>query len=325
MIRNLGVALVIFCFLAILGFLVIVTPQNALVQFFRTTITDTADARVITGPYPLEKDFRILQAAGVRRVISLLNPELYYEQVLLEKEQKLAKEYGMELVNYPMGSILGQRFGSTYDSSADAAARDAAASTGKVYLHCYLGAHRIRTVLVRLAALQQATGTYNQRRGERSETARIADAANAAYRAADYDKVIALLGARDDLDPGQRVLLGWAYFKKNDIANAKRCFQEALHRDDRDEGATVGLGYIALREENTAVAERYFATATGLAAGDAQAWSGLGLVHFRLGQFGLARSELQKSLELDPTDQESREVLARMDAGGAATPPAPAH
>ena len=121
--RNLGIAVVMLCFAAVVGLLVIVTPDNALVRLFRTSITDTADARIITGPYPVEKDFRILQAAGIRKIISLLNPAIYYEDVLLQKEKQLALNYGMEVVNYPMGSILGQKFGSAYEGSAAAAAR----------------------------------------------------------------------------------------------------------------------------------------------------------------------------------------------------------
>lgn len=324
MVRNLGIAVVILCFCAVVGFLVIVTPDNALVQLFRTSITDSADARVITGPYPLEKDFRVLQSTGIRKIISLLNPAIYYENVLLQKEIELARKYGIEVVNYPMGSILGQKFGSSYEVSAESAAKDAATSGDKVYLHCYLGVHRVKAVLARLP--QQATtvtGAYNQRQGERSTAALTSDAASAAYRAADYDNVIALLSDQEKLGTDQLILLGWAFFKKNDLANSKRNFQEVLHRNDRHGGAAVGLGYVALREGNTSIAERYFLTATALQSGDAQAWSGLGLVHFRLGQHTLAQAELKKSLELDPADVESRQILAKLQAVEPAGSPAP--
>ena len=52
----------------------------------------------------------------------------------------------MTVKNFPMGSILGQKFGEHYSTNSKAAAEAALSADGVAYIHCYLGLHRARNV-----------------------------------------------------------------------------------------------------------------------------------------------------------------------------------
>lgn len=72
-----------------------------------------------------------------------------------------------------MISVLGKRFGSGYEKNARAAAEAIMlAEPNKVYVHCYLGVHRVESVRLELQALGEATGTYSVRHAERTDDAR---------------------------------------------------------------------------------------------------------------------------------------------------------
>lgn len=102
------------------------------------------------GPYADAGTLEKLKARGYKTVVSLLDPELLYENSLVEREQKDAAALGLAYYNFPMRS----------DDPADSP-RNAAALEGiralvkrnpnaKLYIHCYLGKHRSMTVLAAL-------------------------------------------------------------------------------------------------------------------------------------------------------------------------------
>jgi len=64
---------------------VLITPGNPLTSLFRRQISDTR-ARIVIGPYPAERDFRLLKQNHVGRVVPLLDPAIPYEATLLERE-----------------------------------------------------------------------------------------------------------------------------------------------------------------------------------------------------------------------------------------------
>ncbi len=67
---------------------ILTNPGNPLVRWFSGSVA-TFDAPVVVGPYPLEDDFRRLKGNDVRVVVSLLDPDIPYERVLLNREKKL--------------------------------------------------------------------------------------------------------------------------------------------------------------------------------------------------------------------------------------------
>src|SRR5579863_2713508 len=87
------------------AFWVLITPDNPLTSYFSAPIT-VRDARVIVGPYPREADFQLLKRNHVDTVVSLLDPKLPFERVLLDRERSLAEQYGMRLLDFPMGSLF---------------------------------------------------------------------------------------------------------------------------------------------------------------------------------------------------------------------------
>jgi tetratricopeptide (TPR) repeat protein len=171
---------------------ILITPDNPLTSLFGRQNSDVI-ARIIIGPYPAESDFRLLKQNNVGLVVSLLDPVIPYEATLLEREKALAAQYQIPVESYPMSSILGQKFGNDYDESAAKAAAAIAGTTAKVYLHCYLGQHRIQAVRTILAAKGIVAGTYAIRTGERAEAAKQLDMAEAAYNKGQYGAALAIL------------------------------------------------------------------------------------------------------------------------------------
>lgn len=300
---------------------VLVTPDNPFTSLFRREISDI-DARIVIGPYPADRDFRLLKANDVGLIVTLLDPRLPYESTLLDREKALAAEYGIELRNFPMSSVLGQRFGDYYDESAGRAA-EAIFSTGqKVYLHCYLGQHRIQAVRNLLAARGIEAGTYAVRRGERGESALLTDAAEAAYAAGNFSEALETLAKihDDELKPAARLLQGWSHYRLGAIPQSRAAFTTVLERSAAQEGpASVGLGYCALRDGDLASAENYFRQAVAKTPTDADAVGGLGLACYRAGKLDQAAVHLEEALRLAPDNTELQGILERVrtaQAGG---------
>lgn len=295
---------------------VLITPDNPLTSLFRRQISDV-DARIVIGPYPAERDFRLLKQNNVGLVVSLLDPAIPYEATLLEREKALAAQYQIRLESYPMSSILGQKFGNYYDESASKAAASIAGSGAKVYLHCYLGQHRIQAVRTLLAEKGIAAGTYAVRAGERAEAATRLDAAEAAYNKGRYEAALGALARIDErqLTDNARLLRAWSHYRLGHIRQARDLFEafQSLNRDNAQ--AAIGLGYCAYRENDPAAAEAQFLSALRQVPDNADALGGLGLTYYRAGRSGEAISRLEAALTLAPDNQELRDVLERARAG----------
>jgi len=182
------------------GYWLVITPDNPLTRAFQRKISDI-DSRIIVGPYPNKSDFRLLRDHQVNLIVSLLDPRLPYENTLLEEERKIAQQYGIRLLNFPMASIIGYKFGENYENNAIAAADVIANTSEKVYLHCYLGMHRIQVVRDILNTRGIPAGTYTIRHGEREMSRRLLDAADIDYHAGRYEEslnTLAKIAQRED-------------------------------------------------------------------------------------------------------------------------------
>lgn len=109
-------------------------------------------AQVIVGPYPDDQRLRQLKAAGVTSVVTLMNARLIYEDGLIAREKREEETLGLRFHNFPMDS--SQPAASPLNDTALRRLRTLLASheTGKVYVHCYLGKHRVGYVVAMLAA-----------------------------------------------------------------------------------------------------------------------------------------------------------------------------
>jgi tetratricopeptide (TPR) repeat protein len=289
----------------------LVTPDNLVTRFFRREITNV-DARVVIGPYPGESDFRLLKQNGVGLVVSLLDPAIPYEATLLEREKAEAHAFGIRLLNFPMSSILGRKFGNDYDESASKAAAAIGATTDKVYLHCYLGVHRVKVVQDLLAAAGVNTGPYVVRTGERDAAARALDSADAAYKASRYQEVLDLLARIDEnlLTPSARLLRAWAHYRIGHIGEARTLFESFLALAPDHPDATTGLAYCQYRDGRLTEAERLFRGVLEQRPADADALGGLGLTLLRSGHPEEAAAHLDQALKIAPDNQELRDALA---------------
>ena len=292
----------------------LITPSNPLTRLFQREISDI-DARIVIGPYPSEHDLDLLKSHGVTLIVSLLNPAIPYEASLLETEQVLARQKGLQLLNFPMSSILGQRFGNSYDESAGKAAAAIRDSPAKVYLHCYLGVHRIQAVRKLLAAQGVQAGTYAVRKGEREETALATDTAEAAYAGGRYQDALDAIAKVDEnrLSDSAKILRAWSHYRLGHIKIARDLFQQFVTANPGHPQASIGLGYCAYREDDFVLAEQQFTSALKHLPDNADALGGLGLTYWRVGRLDEAAVQLDAAMKIAPGNNELRAVRARVN------------
>ncbi len=105
---------------------------------------------VIAGPYPHEKDIeRLYKVSGVKVIISLLNPSLPFEKSLLEKEKEITEKYGLEFYNIPI-SFINLNSPENVKNVSKVLDIIKKHKGDKIYVHCYLGRHRVELVVNRL-------------------------------------------------------------------------------------------------------------------------------------------------------------------------------
>jgi tetratricopeptide (TPR) repeat protein len=309
--RRLIVLIIALSSLIVGAYLVLINPNNPLTNLFRSKISD-ADANIVIGPYPLEDDIRLLKDHNVTTIVSLLDPNLPYENTLLEREKALAQKYQIEILNFPMASIFGQRIGSYYAENAAAAAEAITKRAGKVYLHCYLGMHRVKVVEQLLRTRQFETGTYLIHQGERSQDAKLLDRAQSEYESGHHDAALETLKGIKQMELPARLLQAWATYRLGDITAARELFGAILQSNPESSDARAGAGYCALRENDLALAEQSFSAALQADANYPSALVGLGFVQYRQGKLIEAARTLETALKLDPRNEEVKEILSKI-------------
>ncbi len=120
------------------------SPENFPMSFVHGKVR-RINEKVIVGPYPTEHELYRLRKKGVNKVISLMNPNMPFESSLIKMERKAAKSYGIEFVNIPMSylSLGGQ---GNKDQLSNILDEIMGSGDKVVYVHCYLGRHRMELV-----------------------------------------------------------------------------------------------------------------------------------------------------------------------------------
>lgn len=298
-----------------LAWWILITPSNPLTRLFRGA-PSAANARVTIGPYPLPEDFTRLAREGVTTVVSLLDPRLPYERVLLDREREAAARLGMTVLSHPIASVLGHPLDADPEALVVAAADAVSAVEGKVYVHCYLGVHRAQAVADAVIARGARAERWVARAAEREEGVRRLDHAQALFHAGEIEAADAEIAHIDAPDVDALVLHGWIRLRLNDLAGARKDFAAALARDPGVADAEVGLGYVALRTNDLAAGDRHFSRAIELDPMHADAQAGLGLVRFRQGRHAQAATYLRAALAIDPGHVDARNTLAKLDPRG---------
>jgi TolA-binding protein len=297
--------------LACLVVWVLINPDNPITNYFSAPIA-VRDARIIVGPYPKESDFQLLRKNGVTAIVSLLDPTLPFERVLLDRERVLAAKYGMGFRNIPMSSILTHQFGDDFDRQARLAANVVAHMPGRLYVHCYLGMHRISAVEALLATSGASTGEYLARHGERTPDARLLDEAQSQYDAGDFRKALRSLFNIATKTQASQLLEAWATYRLDDIALARTDFGAILRADPKSSGASLGLGYCALRRGDLHDAASRFSQVLVANPQDESALTGIGLTRYRQGRSAEAARYLHHALAINPGDTDAKAALARI-------------
>lgn len=309
--------LALIAILAVAGFAagvwVLLNPASFVVQPWRAQQSVTS-ARFVFGPYPVQADMDRLKDEGVTTIISLLNPKVPYEAVLLEEEKKRAAKLGIEVHNFPMGSILGQRFGEDYERNSRAAAETAINTPGTVYIHCYLGLHRAANVRDYL----EKHGTVDTRQFEgsvqhdRTPRQLANERGRRLFRQQEYDAALRELHSVQPLDYSAYVAQGWIRLRQEHNELARDSFHTASLMPNPRSDASSGLGFALLRLEDLEGARVAFEQALKLSPGDNDAAQGMAQVLYRQDRLDEARVLLEQLHDEVPENAEVTALLERV-------------
>ena len=307
--RIVVIGFVLCALLGALGVWVLLHPASIFVQPWRAQRSATPVEDVLLGPYPVEADFVELKKRGVTTIISLLEPNVPYEKVLLEQERERAARHGMTVRNFPMGSILGQKFGNDYAKNSRAAADAALAADGIAYIHCYLGLHRARNVQLHLsnhASPALFAGTNATPDADLTAERR----AKVLFDEAKYAESLAVLATVTHKTPRVLRVEAWNHYRLLRIDAARAAFAQVLALQPGDPDATAGLAYCDLFENRLDAADAGFKP--GAQAGEASSVEGLAHVRYRQGRRTEARELFERAAALNPANVETRQMLDRL-------------
>jgi tetratricopeptide (TPR) repeat protein len=310
--RVLVIGFVFCALLGALGAWVLLHPASIFVQPWRAQRTATAAEDVLLGPYPVEADFIALKQRGVTTIISLLEPNVPYEKVLLEQERERAARYGMTVKNFPMGSILGQKFGNDYAKNSQAAAEAAIDADGIAYIHCYLGLHRARNVQSYLA---QQVHSSNYAGSTASTSAADLDnehIAQTAFDARDYRRSLEALARIPVKGLRAARLEAWNYYRLRRLPEARATFEKVLREHPGDLDALNGLAYSSLADNQLDTAELAFTQILSANTDDVSAIEGMGHVRYRQGRRAEAKTLFVRATGLNPNNIETQQMLERL-------------
>ncbi|MHB1529087.1 MAG: protein-tyrosine phosphatase family protein [Acidiferrobacteraceae bacterium] len=105
-----------------------------------------AGRHILIGPYPEFITLERLRNQGVTVVISLLDPRLIYEKGLVRVEQREERSLGMKTYNIPLDSYESPNSPRNAAHIREILALLHRLGNRKVYIHCYLGKHRVAYV-----------------------------------------------------------------------------------------------------------------------------------------------------------------------------------
>lgn len=310
--RRAFAAFAICAVISAVGVWLLLTPDNWIMRTWRARQQEL-NAKVIIGPYPEASDLDRLKSEGVTTIVTLLDPRLPYERVLLEREKTVSRTMGLDVVDFPMTSILGRSFGGSDQANSVAAADYAMRAKGKVYLHCYLGIHRVK-IVADLLRDRIPVASYTGREGERTTDKRLLDAAQLQYENGDYEGSLTTLRRLDRPTVAAHVLRGWASLHTNRLSEASDAFRTVTQLAPQDAGGWIGLGFVSLRSNDLTKAQHCFDRGLRLRPNDVDALTGAGIVAFRSGRETDARRLLTRALSIDAKNADARAFLERLDA-----------
>ncbi|HEY0141934.1 MAG TPA: tetratricopeptide repeat protein [Thermoanaerobaculia bacterium] len=212
--------------------------------------------RVELGGYPDDIDMARMHRLKYAAIVALLDPNLPHERVLLEREQRLAAKAGLRVIAIAMRDANDTR-------AADAAAEAIRTTPGRIYLHAYLGVHRVRPVAERIG--------YPLPKPESGvDLDRVARARDL-VRLRQYGGALDLL--EDVSDPGAATwqLRGDANLGLGIVDEAESAYRIAILAEPRNAAALRGLGYTYMRQNQIDMAREALSRSLAIDPNDQEA------------------------------------------------------
>jgi hypothetical protein len=123
--------------------------DSSVIRFWQGEETAVSD-RITLGPYPDYKMLVRLKQEGYVGVITLLSPLVPFESVLLEEERVNGERAGIPIHSFPMLPWIRGN-----EKELAAIGQLVNSTSGRYYVHCYLGSHRVNLVSLYLTGLHQ--------------------------------------------------------------------------------------------------------------------------------------------------------------------------
>ena len=117
----------------------------------------TENERVTFGSYPDAPRMEELKEQGYDGIITLLNPAIPFENVLLEEEQQNGEDVGIPVYSYPMLPWVSENAESLEEIRQLVGQGDR-----RFYIHCYLGKHRVDLVQRELSSATRETNAIEE-------------------------------------------------------------------------------------------------------------------------------------------------------------------
>ena len=127
--------------LFIYGLYNIFQPDMFPMKFVRGELKEINE-NLIVGPYPTEREIIKLKKMGINEIINLMDSMSVIESRLIDEEKKLAEKYNLKYMNFPM-SFTKLESKENSDQISLLIKHILSAKGGKIYIHCYLGRHRV--------------------------------------------------------------------------------------------------------------------------------------------------------------------------------------
>lgn len=142
--KKIWIITAVFVALVAYGVWNLFQPDRFPMSFARGEVREAVPG-VLVGPYPTEDELKVLKRNGVREVMSLMDPESVAESALFRSEKELVSKAGFVFSSYPMDfkDMDGERSAKGVEEAVD---RLLKRGDTKVYVHCYLGRHRVGLV-----------------------------------------------------------------------------------------------------------------------------------------------------------------------------------
>ncbi len=145
-----GIGVLAFILLASFGTFYFLLDTDLMAAVGQLGEGSVENEQLTFGPYPDTRRVEQLENEGYDGIITLLNPSIPFESVLLDQELQQGEETGIEIYSYTMLPWVSEN-----EESLAAINELVAENEGRYYIHCYLGKHRVE--LVR-RELTEATG-----------------------------------------------------------------------------------------------------------------------------------------------------------------------